>query len=110
VAGFVRHRRANRGDGGIGAIRAARGATLGKIAFGIKAVSGCEERPTLLQAVIQDVPGKVLSSIVFGLGFLMVSFNDQKRGWHDQLAGTHVVHTEDSVVTDAYPERAESAL
>jgi uncharacterized RDD family membrane protein YckC len=36
----------------------------------------------------------VLSVIPVGLGFLGVLFSENRRGWHDRIAGTEVVYTE----------------
>lgn len=35
--------------------------------------------------------GYIPSSLVLGLGFFAVAWDKQKRGWHDQMAGTIVV-------------------
>ena len=33
----------------------------------------------------------IVSSVLFGLGFLWAAFDKRKQGWHDKLAGTVVV-------------------
>jgi uncharacterized RDD family membrane protein YckC len=36
--------------------------------------------------------GWILSVFLFGLGFLWIAFDTRKRGWHDRIAGTIVIH------------------
>jgi uncharacterized RDD family membrane protein YckC len=40
---------------------------------------------------ILRVPGRVLSALIFGAGFIMAAFTERKRGLHDMIAGTYVV-------------------
>ena len=35
--------------------------------------------------------GQALSSLILGIGFLMVAFDDEKRGLHDRLCDTRVI-------------------
>jgi uncharacterized RDD family membrane protein YckC len=67
------------------------GQTIGKAAFGI----GVRSAGTLaaigtFRSLVRTL-GYVLSSTLFGLGFLTVALTPRKRGWHDYLAGTCVV-------------------
>ena len=35
--------------------------------------------------------GMIISSQVFGLGYLWILVDENKQGWHDKIAGTYVV-------------------
>ncbi len=69
----------------------ARGATLGKMAVGLRVVTDQGERLTFARATGRFF-GKFVSAIILGIGFIMVAFTDRKRGLHDMMAGTLVVH------------------
>jgi uncharacterized RDD family membrane protein YckC len=47
-------------------------------------------KPSTGQFVVRYV-GYIVSSLVFGLGFLWVAFDRRKQGWHDKMAGTVVI-------------------
>ncbi|MBM3644016.1 MAG: RDD family protein [Alphaproteobacteria bacterium] len=67
-----------------------RGATLGKMAMGLRVVSSEGQRLSFLNATGRYF-AKFLSVIILGIGFIMVAFTDRKRGLHDIVAGTLVV-------------------
>ena len=46
--------------------------------------------PSAGQFVVRYV-GYIVSSLLFGLGFLWVAFDRRKQGWHDKMAGTVVI-------------------
>jgi uncharacterized RDD family membrane protein YckC len=69
-----------------------RGATLGKMAVGLRVVTGDGQRLSFLNATGRYF-SKFVSAIIVGIGFLMVAFTDRKRGLHDMMAGTLVVKT-----------------
>ena len=66
------------------------GATLGKMAVGIKVVRSNGERLTKARA-FGRYWGAMLSSIIFGIGFLMAAFTERKQGLHDMISDTLVV-------------------
>lgn len=68
-------------------------ATLGKKLFGLKVVRK-EPKITYGVAALREVVGKLISSAVLGLGYLWVIWDKEKQGWHDKIAGTHVVHVD----------------
>ena len=69
-----------------------RGQTLGKMVVGIRVVRPSNgEVPGLARAVLREVLGKLISTIVILLGYIWVAFDPHKRGWHDKIAGTYVV-------------------
>lgn len=67
------------------------GQTLGKMALGIKVVT-----PTGDPLGYGRAAGRVLSEIVtgftFGIGYLMVLWDAEKRALHDRMAGTRVIN------------------
>ncbi|MBV8392745.1 MAG: RDD family protein [Alphaproteobacteria bacterium] len=68
----------------------ARGATVGKMAVGLRVVTDQGNRLSFLRATGRFF-AKFVSALLLGIGFLMVAFTDTKRGLHDMMAGTLVV-------------------
>lgn len=66
------------------------GATLGKMAVGIKVVRGNGERLTKARA-FGRYWAMLLSSFTLGIGFLMAAFTERKQGLHDMICDTVVV-------------------
>lgn len=67
-----------------------RGATIGKMAMGLRVVTGNGERLSFLNASGRYF-AKILSALILCIGFLMIAFTDRKRGLHDMIAGTLVI-------------------
>lgn len=67
------------------------GQTLGKRACGIKIISTDGRHPTLGQSFGRAL-AKILNVFTLMIGYLMIPFDDQKRGLHDRIAGTLAVH------------------
>ncbi|KZE53974.1 hypothetical protein AV540_07015 [Brevibacillus parabrevis] len=69
------------------------GQTLGKQIIGIRVISAKHARGRLTggQVILREVLGKLLSSLVFCIGYMWVGWNPQKQGWHDLLAKTYVI-------------------
>jgi uncharacterized RDD family membrane protein YckC len=65
-------------------------ATLGKMVVGARVVDLAGARISFLQATGRTF-GKILSSLILGIGFLMVAFNARKQALHDLMAQTLVV-------------------
>ncbi len=65
------------------------GATPGKMALGLRIVNDRDENPTVGQAIGRYF-AEILSALPFFLGYFWV-FGEQRRAWHDLLAGTYVV-------------------
>jgi uncharacterized RDD family membrane protein YckC len=65
-------------------------ATVGKLALGIKV---CDERGQQIGfgRATGRYFGKILSGLLFGIGFLMVAFTERKQGLHDSMSGCLVV-------------------
>jgi uncharacterized RDD family membrane protein YckC len=50
------------------------------------------ERAGFFTMLFREVIGKfIISSIVFGLGFLWIVLDKENQGWHDKLMSTYVV-------------------
>jgi uncharacterized RDD family membrane protein YckC len=67
------------------------GATLGKHAMGLRVVAADGRRISVPQAALRTL-GYAVSALALYLGFLAVLVDDRRRGWHDRLARTAVVH------------------
>lgn len=67
------------------------GQTPGKMALRIKVIRTDGSPVTYGRAVLREVLGKFLSSILLGIGYLMVAFDSQKQGLHDKIADTYVI-------------------
>jgi uncharacterized RDD family membrane protein YckC len=68
------------------------GGGFGKLVFGLK----IRDEPSMnnisfVKAFYRSVFGYTFSSKLFGLGFLKITRDDKKRGWHDDLFETVVV-------------------
>jgi uncharacterized RDD family membrane protein YckC len=68
-----------------------KGQTPGKMAVGVKVVNYQGDRPGLVRAALREILGKIISTIIFLLGFLCIAVDSDKQGWHDKIAGTYVV-------------------
>lgn len=67
-------------------------ATPGKMVFALRVVdANTLETPSKKQAIIRFL-GYILAGIPFFLGYIWVAFSKRKRGWHDMLANTVVIH------------------
>ena len=69
-----------------------RGATVGKMAMGLRVVSNDGKRISFLNATGRYF-AKILSAIIFCIGYIMIAFTDRKRGLHDMIASTLVIKT-----------------
>jgi uncharacterized RDD family membrane protein YckC len=66
-------------------------ATPGKMLLGLRIVDASTGDRISTGKAIGRYISYIPSTLVFGLGFLWVAFDDRKQGWHDKLAGTLVV-------------------
>ena len=67
-----------------------KGATLGKMAFGLRVVDANLQKPPFWRLVIRYL-AYWISGLLLGLGFIWAIFDERRRGWHDLIAGTVVV-------------------
>lgn len=68
----------------------AKGQTPGKMALGLYVISADGQPMSYGKAALRYV-GYMVSGFILGIGFLMVAFDDAKRGLHDRIATTLVV-------------------
>jgi uncharacterized RDD family membrane protein YckC len=68
------------------------GATPGKIMLGMRIVgaNGRIDGIGFGRAILRFI-GYFISSFFFYLGFIWIAIDDERRGWHDRIAGTHVI-------------------
>jgi uncharacterized RDD family membrane protein YckC len=66
------------------------GATIGKMACGIKVVNPEGEKITYLRAFAR-LFAKGISAIILMIGYIMAAFDDEKRALHDRICDTRVV-------------------
>jgi uncharacterized RDD family membrane protein YckC len=69
-----------------------RGATVGKMAMGLRVVTDQGQRLSFLNATGRYF-AKIVSALILCIGFIMIAFTDRKRGLHDMIAGTLVIKT-----------------
>ncbi len=67
-----------------------KGQTLGKLMLGLKVVRTDGSRAGFLRAFIRSW-GYFLCITSVGIGFLVIAWNDQKRGLHDFISNTKVI-------------------
>ena len=65
--------------------------TVGKRLTGIHVTDANGQRLGVGRALGREL-GKIISAIIFYIGFIMAAFTDRKRGLHDMMAGTVVVY------------------
>lgn len=71
----------------------AEGATPGKMAMGLRVTMANGDPIDVGPAVLRYVGYFVSFPLTLGIGYLLIAFSDEKRGLHDQIAGTIVVKT-----------------
>jgi len=69
---------------------AGKGQTLGSRALNIRVVKTDGSYLDYVGAFLRYI-GFVISCVVFFIGVIWAAFDAQKQGWHDKIAGTHVV-------------------
>ncbi|HEV2432390.1 MAG TPA: RDD family protein, partial [Burkholderiales bacterium] len=71
------------------------GATPGKIAVGLKIVDAATGAPPTLARLVLRFFAYFVSALPLYLGFLWAAFDRRKQGWHDKIARTVVINSED---------------
>ena len=66
--------------------------TVGKLLIRIRVADVNGKRIPFWRGVVRHF-AKCLSAFAFGLGFLVIIVDEQKRGFHDRIAGTLVLRT-----------------
>ena len=72
-------------------------ATLGKMALGMIVTDENGGRISFLRAIGRYL-GKILSTLILLIGFIMVAFTERKQGLHDMIASTLVVKGQPGMV------------
>lgn len=66
------------------------GATIGKMACGLKVVTPEGDKITYLRAFARYF-AKIVSAMILLIGYIMAAFDDEKRALHDRICDTRVV-------------------
>jgi uncharacterized RDD family membrane protein YckC len=67
------------------------GQTPGKMAVRIKVIRTDGTPMNYGRAAKREILGKFVSSVLLGIGYLMVAFDSHKQGLHDKIADTYVI-------------------
>ena len=68
------------------------GQTPGSRAMGIRVVCAQGDEPVSLRRALTRLVGMVLAAIPFFAGFLLIAFDDRRRGLQDRVAHTLVLY------------------
>jgi len=68
------------------------GATPGKMALGMKVVRS-DGSPLTTGRIIGRYFAEWLSGLLFGIGYIMAAFDDERRALHDRICDTRVIST-----------------
>jgi len=71
------------------------GATPGKLALGLKVVDARTGGQPATGRLVLRFLCYLVSALPLYLGFLWIAVDRRKQGWHDKIAGTVVIHSED---------------
>jgi uncharacterized RDD family membrane protein YckC len=80
------------------------GTTIGKHLLGLRVVNREGKSPDLRQIVVR-VLAYAVSALPLYLGFLAILSDDRRRGWHDRISGTYVVHAWDAQGDESFLRR-----
>lgn len=80
------------------------GQTIGKRIMGLRVVRMDGKKMTLVKGLVR-VLGYLIGAIPILLGFIWVLFSNERRGWHDYLAGTCVIYSWEAKSSDALKTR-----
>ena len=67
-----------------------KGATLGKMVMGLKIVTATGG-PISVGRALARYFSRILSYLIFCIGYIMAAFDDQKRALHDHICNTRVI-------------------
>jgi len=67
------------------------GQTPGKMAVRVRVIRRDGRSVSYGRAFLREVPGKFISAVILGIGYLMIAFDEQKQGLHDRMADTYVI-------------------
>jgi uncharacterized RDD family membrane protein YckC len=69
------------------------GATVGKLALGMRIIDGNGERPSIGKVILRSIVKIAVLFFCNGLINLVIAFNEDKHGVQDMASGTEVVYT-----------------
>lgn len=72
-----------------------RGTTPAKRLLQMTVITEDGEPAGFFRMAFRETIGKMLSMMVVGLGMLSIPIDREKRGWHDKIFGTWVVHEDE---------------
>ena len=70
------------------------GATIGQSILGMKVVRPDGSKLNLTAAILRYI-GYLISGLLLSLGFLWIIFDAKRQGWHDKIARTIVISSDD---------------
>lgn len=70
-------------------------ATWGKMYFKLQVETVDGSEITWWKAILREFFGKILSGIILSLGYFWAIWDKKKQAWHDKIAGTIVLQTEE---------------
>jgi len=79
------------------------GQTLGKRLLGLRLIRTSGEKMTLGIAFLRWV-GSLISGLFACLGFIWIAIDHRKQGWHDKIAATLVIRTQNGPGTVVRPK------
>jgi len=71
-------------------------ATPGKALLKLRVAGKKQEKLPLLRALLRETIGKVVSGILFPLGYVWMVWDKDKQAWHDKIAHSYVYRTGDN--------------
>jgi uncharacterized RDD family membrane protein YckC len=69
------------------------GQTLGDTLLGVKIVTEQGSPPSVGQAILRYF-GYLISALALSLGFIWIAIDSRRQGWHDKMAKTYVIPTD----------------
>jgi uncharacterized RDD family membrane protein YckC len=75
------------------------GQTPGKSVLGIKVI-GADGAPLGWGKAFLRYVGYIINVIVLSIGFVWIAFDKKRQGWHDKIAKTYVINSDDTFPTE----------
>lgn len=67
-----------------------KGFTVGKKVFNLRVVMENGQPLGISDIILREIIGKPISSVILGLGYILIAFDEKKQGLHDKIARTYV--------------------
>jgi len=75
------------------------GGTVGKLICGLRVVNDNIQPISVKLAFFRTFIGPIISSPIFGLGYIWIVLNPDRRGWHDMATGSRVIYHAPKMIT-----------